>query len=161
MRQLKLAALVAAFLLVVPAGASPLAGDPSVPVGAVGRWQTLAGERVDTLSIARRHLGTNPTGKRSLWCADFANLIERKVGRAGTGSRMARAFLAYGTPVRLPQARAGDIVVLGRGRQGGHVGYFVSRSGGTVRLISGNACRPRRVCESAYPASRILGIRRP
>lgn len=158
------AALVAAFFMGGVAHASPLAGDPSLPAGlsSPGRHSAsspLVG-RADTLAIARRHLGTNPTGKRSLWCADFANLVERKAGRAGTGSRMARSFLGYGRPVRLADARAGDVVVLGR-RGGGHVGYLVSRSGGTVRLISGNACSPRRVCESSYPASRILGIRRP
>lgn len=181
MRRVRIqAALVAAFFMgglfsvpVAPpallasccAHASPLAGDPSMPAAVSNRQSAVEGAaalagRADTLSIARRHLGTNPTGRRSLWCADFVNLIERRAGRAGTGSRMARAFLGYGRPVRLADARAGDIVVLGR-RGGGHVGYLVSRSGGTVRLISGNACSPRRVCESTYPASRILGIRRP
>lgn len=180
MRSLRMAALVAAFSIVSRSGvallaawtftaaaaqASPLAGDPSVAavIGA-GMPERPSTGRADTLAIARRHLGTNPTGRRSLWCADFLNLVERQAGRPGTGSRLARAYLGYGRPVRLAEARPGDIVILSRGRRdgrGGHVGYLVSRSGGTVRLVSGNACRPRRVCESNFPAGRILGIRRP
>ncbi len=155
------AALVAAFLLAVPANASPLAGDPSLPsVIVAGKTERPLTGRADTLSIARRYMGTNPTHRRTLWCQSFVNLVERKAGRKGTGSDLARSALGYGRPVRLTDARPGDIVVLSR-RGGGHSGFLVSRSGGTVRLISGNACNPRRVCESSYPESRILGIRRP
>lgn len=162
------AALVAAFFIAVQAVAGPFDSDPSRAAGPSGPGRPPAssppGGRADTLAIARRHLGTNPTGRRSLWCADFLNLVERQAGRPGTGSRLARAYLGYGRPVRLAEARPGDIVILSRGRRegrGGHVGYLVARSGGTVRLVSGNACRPRRVCESNFPAGRILGIRRP
>jgi uncharacterized protein (TIGR02594 family) len=135
--------------------------DPSKPVY---EWReaALPSVRSDTLAIARAYLGTNPTGRRSLWCADYVNLVERKAGRAGTGSRMARSYLSYGSAVSLSRARPGDIVVLSRGRRGGHVGYFKRLDGrGNPVLISGNACSPRRVCVSTYPRSRVLGVRRP
>lgn len=157
-------AVVAAILLAATcrAAAGPMAGDASLPAGSMaGRADRTAAARADALAIARRHLGGNPTGQRSLWCADFVNLVERKAGRPGTGSRLARSYLGYGRPVRLAEARPGDIVILSRGRRGGHVGYFVARAGSAIRLVSGNACAPRRVCETTFPAGRIIGIRRP
>lgn len=116
------------------------------------------------LAVARSYEGTNPTGQRSLWCADFMNHVERRVGRSGTGSRMARSYLNYGTPVPLARARPGDIVVLSRGRnpRAGHVGYFERfDSAGNPILMSGNACSPRTVCSMGYPRARVLGVRRP
>ncbi|MCT8970571.1 TIGR02594 family protein [Microbaculum marinisediminis] len=112
------------------------------------------------ISIARRYLGGNPTGRRSLWCADFMNLVEREAGRPGTGSRLARSYLGYGRPVSSP--RPGDIVVLWRGSQrgrSGHVGYFMGFDGRGVRLISGN--HGRKVGIGTYPTARVLGFRRP
>lgn len=166
------AALVAAFLCPA-AGASP-ARDPSLAlasrsdlrsssplVASLTAFGAGPAARADTLSIARRYLGGNPTGHRSLWCARFVGHVERKAGRKGTGSALARSYLGYGRKVSLASARPGDIVVLSRGRRGGHVGFLVSRSGSRVTLISGNACSPRRVCQSSYPVSRVIGVRRP
>ncbi len=134
--------------------------DPSRPVvDHVANVGKMIGD--DPVAIARRYIGRNPTGRRSLWCADFVGLVEREAGRAGTGSRLARSYLGYGRTVPLAQARPGNVVVLSRGRRGGHVGYLVSRDGDRVRLISGNSCRPRQVCEAEFPAGRVIGIRRP
>lgn len=115
------------------------------------------------VSTARKYLGSNPTGTRSLWCARFINQIERKKGRRGTGSNFAKSFARYGRRVSLKQARPGDIVVLGR-RGGGHVGYLVAKQGRKVKLISGNSGGRgpgrRVVSESFYDVSRIVSIQR-
>lgn len=158
------AAIVAAHVA-SQAAAGPLADDPSMPAAGTGMLiisTTNEVEKINTVAAARRYLGGNPTGRRSLWCADFITLVEREVGRRGTGSRLARSYLGYGRPVPLAEARAGDIVVLWRGRprgRSGHVGYLTGRAGGRVELISGNVAG--RVRMATYPAARVLGVRRP
>jgi uncharacterized protein (TIGR02594 family) len=108
------------------------------------------------ISVARRYLGSNPTGHSRRWCAYFMNMVERKLGRPGTGSGMARSYASYGRRVSDP--RPGDIAVLRR-RGGGHVGYVMSVSGGRVQLISGN--HGRKVGIGSYPRSRVIAFVRP
>jgi len=159
---------VSAVILVsgVPASARIVGSDPSVaspagaaPQGAAANQSVSSfGGRsgTQTLAIARRYLGGNPTGQRSKWCADFMNLVEQKAGREGSGSRAARSYLAYGKKVSKPQV--GDIVVLSR-TGGGHVGYFMGWKDGKIELLSGN--HGRKVGIGTYPTSRVLGYRRP
>lgn len=89
---------------------------------------------VDT---ARRYLGGNPTGRSSLWCARFMNMVLQQTGHRGTGSDMASSFVKYGTRVSGPQV--GAIAVMGR-RGGGHVGIItgVDAKGNPI-MISGNS----------------------
>lgn len=118
----------------------------------------------NAVAIARRYVGRNPTGWKRLWCAVFANLVEKKAGRPGTGSAMAKSFATYGKPVPKKAAKPGDIVVLAR-RGGGHVGYAVEPpKGGKIKLISGNTGgrKGRRiVAEGYYPMARVIAVRRP
>ncbi len=165
-----LAASAAVSLTAAPATARTFPDDPAriVADGAVagptkktGKGTkvsgfTTGGSNARAISVARRYLGGNPTGHRSQWCADFMNLVEKKVGRKGTGSRSSRSYLAYGKPVSSPQP--GDIVVLYR-PGGGHVGYFMGWKDGKIELISGN--HGRKVGIGTYPKSRVLGFRRP
>lgn len=158
----------AAFLMDAPASARIIGDDPSIvapdgkPGGNGGGSDAGGGARTapaaggGALAIARRYIGGNPTGKSSLWCADFMNLVERRAGREGAGSRMAMAYLGYGTRVSKPQP--GDIVVLSR-KGGGHVGYFVGWEDGKIVVLSGN--HGRKVGIGTYPASRVVGYRRP
>ena len=89
-----------------------------------------------------------------LWCADFINFILRRTGHTTTNSRAAKSFLDYGK--RIDQPRVGAIVVLTRGRNGGHVGIVRGTDGaGNIIVISGN--HGNKVWESAYPKSRVLG----
>lgn len=110
----------------------------------------------NAISIARRYLGGNPTGHSRRWCAYFMNFVERKAGRRGTGSGMARSYANYGRRVSNP--RPGDIAVLRR-RGGGHVGYVMLVSGSKVTLISGN--HGRKVGIGTYPRSRVVAFVRP
>jgi uncharacterized protein (TIGR02594 family) len=103
------------------------------------------------VSEARRYLGGNPTGRGSLWCARFMNLVLQHSGYRGTGSDMASSFAHYGQRVSGPQV--GAIAVMGR-RGGGHVGIItgIDASGNPI-MISGN--NGNRVREAPISRGRI------
>jgi uncharacterized protein (TIGR02594 family) len=106
----------------------------------------------DIVAEARRYVGTNPTGRRSLWCARFMNFVLAHTGHVGTGSDMARSFARYGRRVSGPQV--GAIAVMSRGRRGGHVGVVsgIDAHGNPI-IISGN--HGNRVAEAVYPRGRV------
>lgn len=110
----------------------------------------------DAVAVAERYLGGNPTGRASLWCADFANFVERQLGRAGTHSREALSFLRYGPHVSNPAP--GDLVVLGR-RGGGHVGYLIKQTPAGPLIVSGN--HGHRVGIGVYPSHNVIAYVRP
>ena len=99
---------------------------------------------------ARKYLGTNPTGRGSLWCGAFMDLVLKRTGHAG-GGNLARAYASYGSRVSGP--RVGAIAVMRRGG-GGHVGVVsgIDPNGNPI-IVSGN--HNRTVAESVYPRSRI------
>ena len=85
---------------------------------------------------ARHYLGGNPTGRGSLWCARFMNMVLQQTGHRGTGSDMANSFAHYGHRISGPQV--GAIAVMGR-RGGGHVGIITGIDArGNPIMISGN-----------------------
>jgi uncharacterized protein (TIGR02594 family) len=85
---------------------------------------------------ARHYLGGNPTGRGSLWCARFMNMVLQHTGHHGTGSDMANSFAHYGHRISGPQV--GAIAVMGR-RGGGHVGIITGVDAhGNPIMISGN-----------------------
>ncbi len=100
---------------------------------------------------ARRHIGTNPTGRSSLWCGAFMDMVLRRTGHSG-GGNLARAYANYGTRVSGPQV--GAIAVMNRGG-GGHVGVVsgVDPNGNPI-VISGN--HNGTTAESVYPRGRII-----
>ncbi|MGZ3409766.1 MAG: TIGR02594 family protein [Xanthobacteraceae bacterium] len=96
---------------------------------------------------ARRYLGTNPTGRGSLWCATFMNMVLERSGHRGTGSNLAWSFARYGQRVSGPQV--GAIAVMGH-----HVGIVSGLDArGNPIIISGNY--QRRVAEAVFPRGRI------
>jgi uncharacterized protein (TIGR02594 family) len=101
---------------------------------------------------ARRYIGGNPTGRGSLWCARFMNMVLQHSGYKGTGSDMAKSFASYGRRISGPQV--GAIAVMGRGRGGGHVGIItgIDASGNPI-MISGN--NGNRVKEAPISRGRI------
>ncbi len=103
------------------------------------------------VATARRYLGGNPTGRSSLWCARFMNMVLQQTGHRGTGSDMASSFAKYGQRVSGPQV--GAIAVMGR-RGGGHVGIItgVDAKGNPI-MISGNS--GHRVREAPVSRGRI------
>jgi len=104
------------------------------------------------VSEARRYIGGNPTGRGSLWCARFMNMVLQKTGHQGTGSDMANSFAHYGTRVSGPQV--GAIAVMSRGGRGGHVGIITGIDAqGNPIMISGN--NGNRVREAPISRGRI------
>ena len=105
------------------------------------------------ISVARGYMGTNPTKRRSLWCADFMNLVLERSGMKGTSSSMAGSFASYGQRISGP--RVGAIAVIGRGKGAGHVGIVtgIDPNGNPV-LISGN--HNNTVAEAPYPARSVM-----
>ncbi|QQO35055.1 TIGR02594 family protein [Bradyrhizobium diazoefficiens] len=104
------------------------------------------------VSEARRYIGGNPTGRGSLWCARFMNMVLQHTGHQGTGSDMASSFARYGTRVSGPQV--GAIAVMSRGRRGGHVGIITGIDAqGNPIMISGN--NGNRVREAPISRGRI------
>jgi uncharacterized protein (TIGR02594 family) len=105
------------------------------------------------ISVARGYTGTNPTNRKSLWCADFLNLVLQRSGMKGTSSSMAGSFASYGQ--RLSGPRVGAIAVISRGRTAAHVGIVTGiDSSGNPILISGN--HNNTVAEAPYPAGRVI-----
>lgn len=104
------------------------------------------------VSEARSYIGGNPTGRGSLWCARFMNMVLQHTGHQGTGSDMASSFARYGTRVSGPQV--GAIAVMSRGRRGGHVGIITGIDAqGNPIMISGN--NGNRVREAPVSRGRI------
>jgi len=103
------------------------------------------------ISEARRYLGGNPTGRGSLWCARFMNMVLQHTGHHGTGSDMANSFAHYGQRISGPQV--GAIAVMAR-RGGGHVGIITGVDArGNPIMISGN--NGNRVREAPVSRGRI------
>jgi uncharacterized protein (TIGR02594 family) len=122
--------------------------DPNANASASGGFGGGSG----LVSEARRYLGGNPTGRGSLWCARFMNMVLEKTGHHGTGSDMASSFAHYGTRVSGPQV--GAIAVMSRGRRGGHVGIITGIDAqGNPIMISGN--NGNRVREAPISRGRI------
>ena len=104
----------------------------------------------ELVSEARKYIGTNPTGRGSLWCGAFMDLVLKRTGHAG-GGNLAANYARYGTRISGPQV--GAIAVMGR-RGGGHVGVVSGiDANGNVIVVSGN--HNRTVAESVYPRGRI------
>ena len=120
------------------------------PTGGVAASSSFGSSGV--VAEARRYLGGNPTGRGSLWCARFMNMVLQHSGYRGTGSDMANSFASYGQRVSGPQV--GAIAVMGRGRGGGHVGIItgIDASGNPI-MISGN--NGNRVKEAPISRGRI------
>jgi uncharacterized protein (TIGR02594 family) len=128
------------------------AGSPAEAAGprATGAAYASGGGSSSVVEQARRYIGTNPTGRGSLWCGAFMDMVLKQTGHTG-GGNLARAYAKYGTRISGPQV--GAIAVMGR-RGGGHVGVVsgIDANGNPI-IISGN--HNRRVAESTYPRSRI------
>ena len=106
----------------------------------------------NVVAEARRYIGGNPTGRPSLWCARFMNMVLQHAGYRGTGSDLARSFASYGQRVSGPQV--GAIAVMGRRGGGGHVGVVSGiDAGGNPIVVSGN--NGNRVREAPISRGRI------
>jgi len=111
----------------------------------------------EALLEALRYMGANAKTlglPPTLWCADFMNMVLRKIGIEATGSRAARSYLKYGQKIDGP--RVGAIAIFTRGGpNSGHLGIVRGTDGeGNPIIVSGN--HNNRVAEAVYPKSRVL-----
>src|SRR5262245_35890778 len=139
----------------VPSDAGVDPNSTLTPPGGVmptGITSGIASTSSNIVMEARRYLGGNPTGRGSLWCARFMNMVLQHTGYRGTGSDMASSFAHYGQRVSGPQV--GAIAVMSRGCGGGHVGIItgVDAKGNPI-MISGN--NGNRVREAPVSRGRI------
>jgi uncharacterized protein (TIGR02594 family) len=132
--------------------ATSASAGPNATVTPTGGAMASSFTSSNVVAEARRHLGGNPTGRGSLWCARFTNMVLQHTGYRGTGSDMASSFAKYGQRVSGPQV--GAIAVMTRGRRGGHVGIItgIDASGNPI-MISGN--NGNRVREAPVSRGRI------
>jgi len=112
--------------------------------------------------ITEYHAGTNIAGydDKASWCSSFLNWTLARAGIAGTGSALARSWLAWGEPLDAP--RPGCVAVLWREDPRswrGHVGFFVRLEDDDVVLLGGNQLGAVR--EHRYPLAQVLGWRWP
>ena len=114
------------------ASPTPMPVSRRKPIPKPGRHQLLIGGfgSSDLVTEARRYIGGNPTGRGSLWCARFMNMVLQRSGHRGTGSDMASSFASYGQRISGPQV--GAIAVMGR-RGGGHVGIITGIDAQAIR----------------------------
>ena len=91
------------------------------------------------------------------WCAAFVGAMLQRSGLQGTGSLLARSYLAWGDAI--DEAKCGAVVVLSRGDDpnAGHVGLYVGAAGSRVFLLGGN--QGDAVSVEAFDAGRVLGYR--
>jgi uncharacterized protein (TIGR02594 family) len=105
---------------------------------------------------ARKYIGTNPTGRKSLWCGAFMDMILRETGHKG-GGNLALGYAHYGRRISGP--KVGAIAVMGR-KGGGHVGVVVGLdANGNPIVVSGN--HNHTVAQSVYPRRRIVAYVEP
>lgn len=92
------------------------------------------------------------------WCSIFMNWVCLKAGKERSYKPNARSWLNVGEAVAEPQL--GDIVILKRGNSEwqGHVGIYITGSGGSIYMLGGN--QANQVNISAYLKTDLLGYRR-
>lgn len=105
----------------------------------------------DLVSRARSYMHTNPTGWRRLWCGRFLAMIAPDAAAQVKNPNRARSWASL--PRTSPSI--GAIVVMTRGKGGGHVGVVTGfDANGNPIVISGN--HNNRVDEGVYPRSRVI-----
>lgn len=130
------------------------------------KWYQIAEKEIGTLELAGS--GNNPrvieyhsvTSLRATkdsvpWCASFVSWCLEQAKIPSARSAWARSYLKFGDRLKLPLP--GCIVVLERGANSGHVGFFerYDEVRDRVYLLGGN--QKDAVCISGYARSRVLG----
>lgn len=93
------------------------------------------------------------------WCAAFVGAMLTRAKIGGTGSLLARSYLAWGEGVVQP--KLGAIAVLSRGADpgAGHVGFYLGQTEEKIALLGGN--QGDAVSVALFDADRLLGFRWP
>jgi uncharacterized protein (TIGR02594 family) len=114
------------------------------------------------LGVRNFPAGTNVAGHDDKvdWCSSFVDWVLARAGLRGTGSALARSWLAWGDA--LDEPRPGCVAVLWREDPQswkGHVGFFIREEDDQVVLLGGNQLEAVR--EHRYPRAQVLAWRWP
>jgi uncharacterized protein (TIGR02594 family) len=116
--------------------------------------------RQHTPKIVEYHKATElkATDDETPWCSAFVNYCMKKVKLDRTHSALARSWLSWGVPLKVPAY--GCVVVLKRGRSSwsGHVGFYMGdNNASTIKVLGGN--QGDKVSIANFPKSKVLGYR--
>ena len=152
-------------------GVGPRGGAVNADDAACAPWLAIATAEIGVAQfpagqsnprITQYHEGTNIRGydDKASWCSSFVDWCFGQVGVPGTGSALARSWLAWGEPLAAPVP--GCIVVLSRDDPSswkGHVGFYLRSDDEFVYLLGGNQLE--QVREHFYPIESVLAYRWP
>lgn len=94
------------------------------------------------------------------WCSSFVNCCLSESGHAGTRSKAARSWLAWGEEISAPRLGAVAVFVRGDNPAQGHVGLVLGVHGnGDLDILGGN--QGNAVSIKRYPRWRLLSLRWP
>jgi uncharacterized protein (TIGR02594 family) len=103
------------------------------------------------------------------WCSSFVNWVMVKSGYRGTNNALARSWLDWCSNLKVP--RAGAVVVIKKktpgmtqatgSTTGFHVGFFVSGSTASVRILGGNQSDQVKYSNFMLSAYDVKGYRWP
>jgi uncharacterized protein (TIGR02594 family) len=124
----------------------------TTPSGGVSNAIATLAQSNSLVMLAQSQLGNGAIyGRATLWCGRFMNWTLTHAGYRGTGSDLAKSFLAL--PHTTPHV--GAIAVFSRGGRFGHVGIVSGfDEHGNPIVISGN--HGHRVATGVYPRQRVL-----
>lgn len=140
---------------------------PIKPVVEIPRWLQIAKNETGVCEINN---GENPrileyfmatkfhaTEDETPWCAAFVCWCLEQAGVESNKSAWAKSYLNWGEDCHEP--RLGAICVFARGREGGHVGFYVGEEKEFIHILGGN--QSDGVCEKAIPKRNLIGMRWP
>lgn len=136
----------------------PIAGEPlwlQIARKEIGVKEVRGGENP---RIIEYHATTTLKAKEDEipWCSSFINWCMKKAGYKGTQSAAAISWASWGKVLKEP--KIGCVVVFSR-TGGNHVGFYLGKSGSSIKLLGGN--QSNEVNISYQDASRLLGYRWP
>jgi uncharacterized protein (TIGR02594 family) len=162
-------------------GLKPTPTAPAAPPGPLTDWMDIAvaelGVHEDSqpgkhnARIVEYHQTTTlkATTDETPWCSSFVNWVMVQSGRAGTNNALARSWLDWGTAVDPPQL--GDVIVIKKKTPGTtqatgsptgyHVGFFVSQTVASVRILGGNQGDQVKYSNFMLTGYDVKGYRRP
>lgn len=130
------------------------------------RWrgydEKKSNDRIELMNYFKTHLGRDIDPVKIPWCAAWLDCVLSEAGYAKMNSLWARDFLKYGSRVS-GTPKKGDLVVLTRNVNYGHVGFFTryikdKNQKEWIGVYGGNS--DGKVQNSYYSLDKILGIRR-
>ena len=127
----------------------------------IAKTQIGISESISPMKIEEYHKAAGIVADiRTSWCASFISYCFEKSDYADIGIKnpWARAWSKVGIAIEDPSE--GDLVVLTRGENQGHVGFFVkySEKPGFLSILSGN--QDNMVKYKDYELSRVISFRK-